>query len=81
MKILLTKASNSFWYKIITISDINDLFKIIKKEDCPIIIEKNENKNCYDFLKTFWKGMTSADAKEIASLIDYKITIYDDFIE
>lgn len=80
MKILLLKASNDYWYKIITVNDLEELFKIIKKYKSSIILDTNKYKHDIEDYKEFWEGLTVKDIKRITT-IDYQITIYDDYIE
>ena len=80
MKILLLKASSDYWYKIITVNDLEELFKIIKKYKSSIILNTNEYKHITEKDMDFWEGLTIEDVKRM-NTIDYQITIYDDYIE
>lgn len=79
MLVLVTKASDDYWYQIKTVETIDDLFKIDKDQD--LILSYNHYKNWTDEeLLEFWKGIKKEDIPLIKK-IDYHVNIYDDYIE
>ena len=79
MLVLVTKASDDYWYQIRTVETIDDLFKIDKDQD--LILSYNHYKDWTDEeLLEFWKGIKKEDIPLIKK-IDYHINIYDDYIE
>ena len=81
MKVLITKASNDFWYQIKEFNTLEELFNF--KNECghDIIISKNLEQSCpaKDLMK-WWEGMKKEDA-EIFYTLKYQIQIYDSWIE
>ena len=73
----MTKVSDDYWYKIVSINSIESIFRIIK-EYGEILIEENWN-----FTKEedfdFWDGMRK---EEIPKIIEakYHILIHDDYM-
>ena len=76
MKILFTKASGNYWYKIIDCVTIDALYN--NSEGYGVILEENWYTD--DNIFKHWKGMKKEDA-EIIKTIKYHATIYDDYVE
>ena len=76
MKILFTKASGNYWYKIIDCVTIDALYN--NSEGYGVILEENWYTD--DDIFKHWKGMKKEDA-EIIKTIKYHATIYDDYVE
>jgi hypothetical protein len=74
MTLLVTKASDDYWYEIISCETITDLMEKYDK----VVIEKNTYTNKEDF--DFWDGMKKEDIPIIMKC-KYEVTIYDYWIE
>lgn len=79
MKLFETKASDWEYHAIIEINSIEELFEHINKVGNSIIIEQN---NWYgeENIEEYWDDLTKEDGREIAKC-EYKIIIYDDYVE
>lgn len=77
MKILLLKASSDYWYKIVEVNSIDQLYNLSKGHG--IILQRNYHAN-EDFTNEYWDGMTEEDAITIRT-IKYIAEIYDDYVE
>ena len=78
MKILITKASDDFWYEIKELNSLDDLINLRKKSKHSLILDENfytDNK-----IFDYWEGMKEEDKKIIPTL-NFHITIYDSWIE
>ena len=80
MLVLVTKASDDYWYRIKTVETIDDLFKIDKKHDL-IVSRYNDYKNWTDeeFLDS-WDEIKKEDIPLIKKA-DCIVTIYNDYVE
>lgn len=78
MKVLVTKASKDYWYKIKEFNTMEDIQKFIKKCGCEIIIGKNRYIN--DSMFEFWEGMKAKDIP-IIKKCPLHIIIYNDYVE
>lgn len=78
MKVLVTKASEDYWYKIKEFNTMEDIQKFIKKCGCEIIIGKNSY--TYDSEFEFWKGMRAKDIP-IIKKCSLHVIIYDSYVE
>lgn len=76
MKILFTKASDDYWYRIIDCVTIDALYR--NSKGYGVILNKNRYTN--DNIFKYWNGMKKEDA-EIIKTIEYHATIYDDYVE
>lgn len=74
MPLLITKASDDYWYKI---DYINTIDALIKKYDS-VIIERNTYTTKEDF--DFWDGMKAKDIPTIMKC-KYHVIIYDSYVE
>lgn len=74
MPLLITKASDDYWYKI---DYINTIDALIKKYD-DVIIERNTYTTKEDF--DFWDGMKAKDIPTIMKC-KYHVIIYDSYVE
>lgn len=78
MKVLVTKANKSYWYRIKTFDTMKDIQKLIEKYGYGVIITQNSYTNDRDF--EFWEGMKTKDIP-IIKQCPLHITIYNDYIE
>ena len=79
MKFTVRKASDSKYFKIIEISNLEQLMQFVEKNG-DIVIQNN-----YDFDESVediqkWKEVTEEQAEEIKN-IKHEILIYDDYLE
>ena len=79
MKFTVRKASDSKYFKIIEISNLEQLMQFVEKNG-DIVIQNN-----YDFDESVediqkWKEATEEQAEEIKN-IKHEILIYDDYLE
>lgn len=80
IKVVMTKASKDYWYRIKIIPNLESLLTIFKEKG-DLILQKNWNyKDDPKKIIQFWKGMTFEDAKEVSEC-EYELKIYDDCIE
>lgn len=79
MKLFETKASNWEYHAIIEVNSIDELFEHINKVGDAIVIEPNSWYGEKDIEK-YYDDLTKEDGQEIAKC-EYKIIIYDDYIE
>ena len=78
MTVLVTKASDDYWYKIKEFHTMEDIQKLIKECHHSIIIEKNSYTN--DEIFEFWDGMKTEDIP-IIKQCPLHITIYNNYVE
>lgn len=78
MTVLVTKASNDYWYEIRKFDTMEDIQRFIKKCGHGVIIEENDYTN--EDLFKFWDGMKAEDIPTIMQC-SLQITIYDDYVE
>lgn len=73
MLVLITKASDDYWYKFKEVNTIEDLLKINSR----LIIKKNF------YIKEdaeFWDGFAKEDIKNLEKA-KIEVVIYDDYVE
>lgn len=79
MTVLITKANSDYWYKVENYNTLEELYNMIIKRKCPIIIRRNvfytEPK---DF--DFWEGMKEEDIPKICKA-KLHIEIYNGYVE
>ena len=73
MFVLVTKASNDYWYQFKEVNTIEDILKIDKS----VIIEPNSHS--VDEI-TYWDGFKKSDAL-LLEKAKINIIIYDDYVE
>lgn len=78
MKVLVTKANKSYWYRIKTFKTMKDIQRFIEKYGYGVIVNKNSYTNDRDF--EFWDGMKTKDIP-IIKKCPLEITIYNDYVE
>lgn len=77
MLVLVTKASNSYWYKFKNVKTIKDLVEIYPE----VIVRPNEFQRwSKSDLKQFWNGFKAEDAP-LMKKAEYNVIIYDDYVE
>lgn len=78
MTVLVTKASDDYWYRIRNFNTMEDIQRFIKECKCGIIIERN----CYtdDAIFEFWDDMKAEDIPTIKRC-PLHITIYNSYVE
>lgn len=79
MKLFETRASDWDYHAIVEINSLEELFEHINKVGNAIVIEQNDWYGAKDIEK-HWDYFTKEDAQETAKC-EYKIIIYDDYIE
>lgn len=81
MQVVLFKASNDHFVKLMSINSLDDIFSLIKKEKCSIVINRF-NSLFYatpEFVaEEFNVSLEKANAITICK---HSITIYDDYLE
>ena len=78
MKALIKKASDSYWYEIKEIENIEQLFAIFNSV---VVTKGNEYKNWSDdFMLLIWDGLKKEDCEAIRQC-ECEILIYDSYIE
>lgn len=78
MTVLVTKASEDYWYEIRKFDTMEDIQRFIEERKHGIIIEKNDYTSDADF--KFWDNMKAEDIPTIKQC-PLHITIYDDYVE
>lgn len=73
MLVLITKASDDYWYQFRNINTLEEALKIAPR----IIVEKNYYTE--DEVK-FWDGFKKEDIPKLKQ-VKINITIYDDYVE
>ena len=74
MKVLVTKASEDYWYQVREVNTFDDLMRIYPQ----VIVERNHYIIDEDF--DFWDGMVAEDIPKIKSC-EFHVIIYDDYVE
>ena len=80
IKVVMTKTSDSYWYKIKYLPNLEALFTICRDKG-DLVLQKNwrYEDDPKDIVK-FWDGMTLEDAKEVSEC-EFMLEIYDDYRE
>ena len=80
VKVVMTKTSEDYWYRIKTIQNLEELMIILKNER-RLVLQKNwRYKDDPKKLADRWDGMTLEDAKEVSEC-KFELEIYDDYRE
>ena len=80
IKVVMTRTSEDYWYKIVTIPNLETLIDIFKNTG-NLILQKNwRYKNDPKEIAEFWEGMTLEDAKEVSEC-EFELEIYDTYRE
>ena len=80
IKVVMTRTSEDYWYKIVTIPNLETLIDIFKNTG-DLILQKNwRYKNDPKEIIEFWEGMTIEDAKEVSEC-EFELEIYDTYRE
>lgn len=80
IKVVMTRTSEDYWYKIVTIPNLETLIDIFKNTG-DLILQKNwRYKNDPKEITEFWEGMTIEDAKEVSEC-EFELEIYDTYRE
>ena len=80
IKVVMTRTSEDYWYKIVTIPNLETLIYIFKDTGY-LILQKNwRYKNDPKEIIEFWEGMTLEDAKELSEC-EFELEIYDTYRE
>lgn len=82
MLVLMTKASNDYWYEFKEISSLDDLSKEME-EYGGVIIKLNGYYNDLPYLEEnleYWEGFNKEDISKMLSA-KYTVIIYDDWVE
>lgn len=77
MKILVTKASSDYWYRIRIINTMEDLQRFIKECKHSVVIEEN---TYTDDILDYWEGMKTENRPVVKECPLY-LTIYNDYLE
>lgn len=77
MKILVTKASSDYWYRIRVINTMEDLQRFIKECKYSVVIEEN---TYTDDILDYWEGMKAED-RPVVKECPLHLTIYNDYLE
>ena len=76
MKVLVTKANDDYWHKVVDVKTIEDVMKLYHR----VIIEKNYYTSADEIL-AYWEGVNDrAEAYEMANC-KYEVTIYNGYVE
>lgn len=78
MTVLVTKASDDYWYRIRNFNTMEDIQRFIKECKCGIIIERNRYTD--DAIFEYWDDMKAEDIPTIKRC-PLHITIYDSYVE
>jgi len=78
MTVLVTKASDDYWYRIRNFNTIEDIQRFIKECKCGIIIERNHYTD--DRIFEFWDDMKAEDIP-IIKRCPLHVTIYNSYVE
>ena len=80
VKVVMTKTSEDYWYRIKTIQNLEELMIILENER-RLVLQKNwRYKDDPKKLADRWDGMTLEDAKEVSEC-KFELEIYDDYRE
>ena len=80
IKVVMTKTSEDYWYRIKTIQNLEELITILKNER-RLVLQTNWNyKSDPKKLADRWDGMTLEDAKEVSEC-EFIVEIYDSYRE
>ena len=82
MLVLMTKASNDYWYEFKEVSSLDDLSKEMEEYE-GVVIKLNGYYNNLPYLKEnleYWEGFNKEDIPRMISA-KYTVIIYDDYIE
>jgi len=82
MLVLMTKASNDYWYEFKEVSSLDDLSKEMEEYD-GVVIKLNGYYNNLPYLEEnleYWEGFNKKDIPRMISA-KYTVIIYDDYIE
>jgi hypothetical protein len=82
MLVLMTKASDDYWYEFKEISSLDDLSKEME-EYGGVVIKLNGYYNDLPYLEEnleYWEGFNKEDISKMLSA-KYTVIIYDDYIE
>ena len=80
IKVVMTKTSEDYWYRIKTIQNLEELMIILKNER-RLVLQKNwRYKDDPKKLADRWDGMTLEDAKEVSEC-KFELEIYDGYRE
>ena len=80
IKVVMTRTSEDYWYKIVTIPNLETLIDIFK-DTGDLILQKNwRYKSDPKEIIEFWEGMTLEDAKELSEC-EFELEIYDTYRE
>ena len=80
IKVVMTKTSEDYWYRIKTIQNLEELITILKNER-RLVLQKNWNyKDDPKKIADHWDGMTLEDAKEVSEC-EFELEIYDGYRE
>lgn len=81
MKVIMTKANSDYWVRVKNFDSMEDLIKEQKKWGVSLILEKNyAYKEKPEDILEWWDDIDINMATEI-SASEYKIIIYNDYIE
>lgn len=78
MMVLVTKASDDYWYEVKVFNSMEDIQQFIEENECRIIIKRNQY--IVDEMFEFWHGMKTEDIPTIKKC-SLHITIYDYYVE
>lgn len=82
MLVLMTKASNDYWYEFKEVSSLNDLSKEMEEYE-GVVVKLNVYYNNLPYLEEnleYWEGFNKEDIPRMISA-KYTVIIYDDYIE
>jgi hypothetical protein len=82
MLVLMTKASNDYWYEFKEVSSLDDLSKEMEEYE-GVVIKLNGYYNNLPYLEEnleYWEGFNKEDIPKMISA-KYTVIIYDDYIE
>lgn len=79
-KVIITKTSSDYWYKIKTFPNLESLLTFCKQEGRLVLQQNLDYQHNPREIMTFWDGMTLADAKEVSEC-EFELEIYDDYRE
>lgn len=80
IKVVMTRTSEDYWYKIKIIPNLEALITILKDKG-DLILKKNwRYKDDPKEIIEFWDGMTLEDAKEVSEC-EFELEIYDAYRE
>lgn len=78
MTVLVTKASDDYWYRIRNFNTMEDIQRFIEECKCGIIIERNHYTD--DAIFEYWDDMKAEDIPTI-KCCPLHITIYNSYVE